>query len=249
MDTQSYINVAHSEQGVTTIEFFTPKANSMSSSMLADLANHITELSVRQETRVIVLRSKGKVFCSGASFDELKTIKTNEESKTFFSGFAKVILAMKHSPKFIIAQVQGKAVGGGVGILSTADYVIATEGVQVRLSEISIGIGPFVIEPAVSRRIGLIATQHLTYNPLVWFDSQWALSKGMLDEVVAAEDLTERVSEKAKEIAGYSPQSIAENKAMFFANTHHWEGVFEVRASKSGNLLNEPFCQQFLAKH
>jgi len=246
MKDKAYIDIHHHKQNVATIEFFTPKANSMSSSMLLELAHHITSISRDPSIKVIVLQSQGHVFCSGASFDELKTIKNNEDSKRFFSGFAKVILSMIHSPKFILAKVQGKAVGGGVGILSAADYVIAADTAQFRLSEMRIGIGPFVIEPAVSRRIGALMTQHMTYNPTLWFDAKWALAKGMIDETVPPEELSDRIDTKSTEIAQYSAQALAENKAMFLANTHHWEGLFEIRAAKSGQLLTQDYCQQFL---
>ena len=161
--------------GVTTIEFFHPQSNSLPHKILEELAHAIHGAGNERDTRVIVLRSGGEgAFCAGASFDELKAISTKEEGLHFFSGFAQVINAMRKCPKFIVARVHGKCVGGGVGLAAAADYAIATEGAEIKLSELAIGIGPFVVGPAVERKIGSAAFGHLAIDATMWRSAFWA---------------------------------------------------------------------------
>ena len=173
-------NVHH----ITTIEFFHPQSNSLPGKMLDDLANAILHSGEDKECHVIILRSGGeKSFCAGASFDELSVIKDKEEGLKFFSGFAKVINAMRTCPKFIIGRIQGKCVGGGVGLAASVDYAIATEKAEIKLSELAVGIGPFVVGPAVERKMGLAAFSQLSIDSSSWRSAEWAAVKGLFAEV------------------------------------------------------------------
>lgn len=146
------------ERGVGSITFFHPRSNSLPGKVLKQLADTITKLGKDETVKVIVLKSKGeKGFCAGASFDELISIKDRSTGKQFFSGFANVINACRKCPKFVVGRVQGKAVGGGVGLASAVDYCFATTAASVKLSELAVGIGPFVVGPAVERKIGVSA--------------------------------------------------------------------------------------------
>src|SRR4051812_21288702 len=172
------------ENGIGTITFFHPQSNSMPGTQLRNLAAEIEKLGKDDNVKVIVLKSEGeKAFCAGASFDELIAIKDLETGKKFFSGFANVINAMRKAPKFIIARVQGKAVGGGVGIASSADYTFAVYSASVKLSELAVGIGPFVVGPAVERKVGSSAFSQLTINATEWQTAQWAKEKGLYAEI------------------------------------------------------------------
>ena len=105
------------DEGVGTIEFSHPKGNSLPGALLRQLADGVQLLGEDEATRVIVLGSGGTgPFCAGASFDELVSIENEEEGQEFFSGFARVILAMIRAPKFVLVRVHGRAAGGGVGI-------------------------------------------------------------------------------------------------------------------------------------
>jgi len=186
---QGFVNYTIELNGVATIEFGHPLSNSLPGKILQKLAETITELGQNDEVKVIVLRSAGdKAFCAGASFDELISIKDFETGKTFFSGFAKVINACRKAPKFIIGRVHGKAVGGGVGVASSVDYCFATDSADVKLSELAVGIGPFVVGPAVERKIGLAAMSELAINATEWRNADWAKKKGLFTDVFESDE-------------------------------------------------------------
>src|SRR5258708_2847928 len=168
------------ESGIATITFFHPQSNSLPGVLLRNLASAVEDAGKNSEARVIVLQSEGeKTFCAGASFDELASIKNLEEGKVFFSGFAAVINAMRKVPKFVVARVQGKAVGGGIGLASSADYCLAHESASIKLSELAVGIGPFVVGPAVERKMGKAAFTSLAVNAAEWHSAAWAKESGL----------------------------------------------------------------------
>lgn len=226
-------------QGVGTIEFHHPKGNSMPAQLLADLAKAIRSASHDPEVRVIILRSGGsKVFCSGASFDELIAVRNAEEGKAFFSGFAHVLNAMRKCHKFILTRVQGHCIGGGVGIAAASDYCFALSSAEVKLSELSIGIGPFVIGPAVERKIGLSAFSQLAIDANSWRTAEWARRRGLFTETHSSTDsLDEAIQKLARSLALTSPEAMAETKRMFWHGTDHWDHLLEERAAISGRLV------------
>jgi Enoyl-CoA hydratase/carnithine racemase len=236
--------------GVTTIEFFHPQSNSLPGSLLEQLAQTIHGAGNDEDTKVIVLRSAGeKVFCAGASFDELASIKTQDEGLQFFSGFAHVINAMRKCPQFIIARIQGKCVGGGVGIAAAADYAIAREGADVKLSELAVGIGPFVVGPAVERKIGLASFSNLAIDATMWRNADWAKRKGLYSELHAStEDMDEAVARLAHTLAHSSPQAMAAIKEMLWKGTEHWDKLLLERAAISGRLVLSPQSKQAIEK-
>src|SRR5215211_4028792 len=169
---------------ITTIEFFHPQSNSLPHRLLDDLAKEIHAVGTDKETTVVILRSAGeKAFCAGASFDELSHIDNEKKGFQFFSGFADVINAMRKCPKFIIGRIHGKCVGGGVGLAAAVDYAIATEGAEIKLSELAIGIGPFVVGPAVQRKLGLSSFSQLAIDATLWRNADWARRKGLYSEL------------------------------------------------------------------
>ena len=179
----------NTENGIGTIEFFHPQSNSLPTHILAELANTITKAGEDDNIKVIILKSAGeRAFCAGASFDELVAIDTPENGKKFFSGFANVINAARKCPKFIIGRIKGKAVGGGVGMASATDYCFATKFAAIKLSELAIGIGPFVVGPAVERKVGTSAFSAMTINATKWFDAEWAREKGLYTEIFETTD-------------------------------------------------------------
>jgi methylglutaconyl-CoA hydratase len=226
-------------QGITSIEFFHPQSNSLPAGILKDLASAITHAAGDPNTIVIILRSAGeKVFCAGASFDELQAISTEAEGLSFFSGFANVINAMRTCPKFIIGRIQGKCVGGGVGLAAAVDYAIAVEWADVRLSELAVGIGPFVVGPAVERKIGLSAFSQLAIDAAMWRNAQWAGRKGLFAEVYGnLAELDEAVSKLAFTLAHSSPEAMRELKKIFWQGTDDWEQLLPHRAAMSGRLV------------
>jgi methylglutaconyl-CoA hydratase len=234
----AYVRSA-THQGVTSIEFYHPQSNSLPSQTLKELAAAISRAGVDPATKVVVLRSAGeKVFCSGASFDELTAISNESEGLAFFSGFALVINAMRTCPRFIIGRIQGKCVGGGVGLAAAVDYAIATENADVRLSELAVGIGPFVVGPAVERKLGLSAFSQLSIDAQMWRNAQWAGRKGLFSEVYnSLEDLDEAVSKLAFTLSHYSPQAMHEMKKIFWKGTEQWDTLLLERAAISGRLI------------
>jgi methylglutaconyl-CoA hydratase len=228
---------------IATIEFGHPLSNSLPGKILAKLAESITELGNNDNVRVIVLKSLGeKAFCAGASFDELISIKDFETGKTFFSGFAKVINACRKCPKFIIGRVQAKAVGGGVGVASAVDYCLATTNAEVKLSELAVGIGPFVVGPAVERKIGLSAMSELAINATEWRSAEWAKNKGLYAEVFnSIEELDGEVDKLANRLAKSNPEAMSMLKEVFWEGTDHWDKLLSDRAAMSGKLVLSDF--------
>ncbi len=238
------------ESGLGTIEFFHPQSNSLPSHILAELANIITSAGENENIKVIILKSAGdRAFCAGASFDELATIDTPENGKKFFSGFANVINAARKCPKLIIGRVQGKAVGGGVGMASATDYCFATKFSAVKLSELAIGIGPFVVGPAVERKVGTSAFTSMTINATKWFDPDWAREKGLYTEVCdTTEEMDTAIEKLASTLSTSNPKAMKELKKVMWEGTDHWDTLLMERAVSSGKLVLSDFTRNAINK-
>ncbi len=236
--------------GIGTISFFHPQSNSMPGTQLRNLAAEIEKLGKDDNAKVIVLQSEGdKTFCAGASFDELISIKDIDTGLKFFSGFALVINAMRKAPKFIIARVQGKAVGGGVGIASSADYTFATEAASVKLSELAVGIGPFVVGPAVERKVGTSAFCQLTINATEWQSAQWAKEKGLYAEVFAnAAEMDKGIEALATKLASSNTEAMSMLKKIMWEGTENWDTLLIERAGMSGKLVLSDFTVNAINK-
>jgi len=235
---EGYVKVER-EHSITTIEFFHPQSNSLPLKILETLASDIHSESINADTKVIVLRSAGeKTFCAGASFDELITITSEQQGLNFFMGFANVINAMRKCHKLIIARVQGKSVGGGVGIAAAADYAIATEAAEVKLSELTIGIAPFVVGPVIERKIGLSAFSQLAIDGGKWRTADWARRKGLFAELYSTIDLLDdAVDSFANVLAHSSIEAMHELKKVLWHGTEHWDQLLKERAAISGRLI------------
>lgn len=231
------------ENGIGTIEFFHPQSNSMPSSQLKNLVEEINNLGKNDNAKVIILKSAGeKAFCAGASFDELISIKDFETGKIFFSGFANVINAMRKSPKLIIARIHGKAVGGGVGIACAADYTFATESASVKLSELAVGIGPFVIGPVVERKIGTSSFAQLAINATEFYSAEWAQEKSMYQDVYETpEEMDAEINLLAEKLAQSSQDAMTKLKEVFWKGTDDWDQLLTERAAVSGQLVLSEF--------
>jgi methylglutaconyl-CoA hydratase len=218
--------------------------------LLEELAHEIHGMGTDHDTRVIVLRSGGeKAFCAGASFNELSHIETEKKGFDFFSGFANVINAMRKCPKLIIGRIHGKCVGGGVGLAAATDYAIAHENAEIRLSELAIGIGPFVVGPAIERRIGTSAFGHLAIDATMWRNAEWSKKKGLFAEVhTTTESMDESISRLANELAHSSPQAMTELKKILWRGTEHWDELLFNRAEISGKLVLSNFTKHAIEK-
>ncbi|TYP94722.1 methylglutaconyl-CoA hydratase [Fodinibius salinus] len=233
---------------IGTIEFYHPKGNSLPGKLLRELAETITDIGKNPDTNVIVLKSRGDgAFCAGASFDELIAIDNYEEGKHFFMGFAHVLNAMRQCPKLTIVRVQGKTVGGGVGIAAAGDYTIAHKAASVKLSELALGIGPFVVGPAVKRKVGTSAFSSLSVDASSWNDAEWARRKGLFSYVCQShDDLDQEVDRLAEQLADYSPEAMKELKKIFWEGTENWDELLEQRAEISGRLVLSDFTKTFI---
>lgn len=237
------------ENHIGTIEFHHPKGNSLPGKLLRKLAEKITQAGQDDNIRAIVLRSKDSgAFCAGASFDELIAIDNFEEGKRFFMGFALVLNAMRECPKLIIVRVQGKTVGGGVGIASAGDYTIAHASASVKLSELALGIGPFVVGPAVERKIDEAAFSALSVDARNWYDAEWAHQKGLFAKVLEThKELDEAVNNLATDLAESSPKAMEELKNTLWQGTDHWDTLLEQRAAISGKLVLSNYTKNFIS--
>jgi methylglutaconyl-CoA hydratase len=244
---EAYVR-SHNEHGINTIEFFHPQSNSLPSRILEELAQTIHACN-SDDTKVIILKSAGEgAFCAGASFDELTSIKTEKEGLAFFMGFANVINAMRKSKRLIIGRVQGKCVGGGVGLASACDYTIAVEKAEVKLSELAVGIGPFVVGPAVERKIGTSAFSQLSIDATLWRNSDWAKRKGLFAEVhPTIENMDESVYRLANTLAHSNPEAMHELKKVFWKGTDHWDELLKERAGISGRLVLSEFTRNAIS--
>ncbi|MHB8259539.1 MAG: enoyl-CoA hydratase/isomerase family protein [Bacteroidia bacterium] len=265
-----YVN-SKIENGIATITFFHPQSNSLPGEILRTLAHEIEAMGNNPEARVIILKSEsppyppeggksgnvssklppsggGGAFCAGASFDELIAIKDIETGKRFFSGFAQVINAMRKAPKFIVARVQGRAVGGGVGIAAAADYTFAHESAAIKLSELAVGIGPFVVGPAIERKIGTAAFSQLAINASEWHDSTFAKHKGLYANVFKLHDeMDAAILLLAQKLAESSPEAMKMLKKVLWEGTEHWDKLLLERAEMSGTLVLSDFTKRFIA--
>ncbi len=235
--------------GIAEITFFHPKSNSLPSDLLNQLATEIQVAGLDSDVSLIILRSEGKTFCAGASFDELIEIEDLENGQAFFMGFAKVINAIRKCPKLVIGRVQGKAVGGGVGLAAAVDYCLASQDASIKLSELNIGIGPFVIEPAVSRKVGLYNFTMLTLHPDDFFDAIWARNAGLYAEFFENQaDLDVGIKKLCENLAVKNPEARSALKRVFWEGTDHWDKLLDDRAAMSGKLVLSEFTKKALNK-
>ncbi|MBL7762915.1 MAG: enoyl-CoA hydratase/isomerase family protein [Chitinophagaceae bacterium] len=244
-----YVKVEN-HHGITTIEFFHPQSNSLPAQILDELSQSIHRAGNDEETKVVILRSAGeKAFCAGASFDELTAIKNADQGLQFFSGFAHVINAIRLCPKFVIGRIHGKCVGGGVGIAAAVDYAIASEEADIKLSELAIGIGPFVVGPAIERKIGLSGYSQLAIDAGMWRNADWARRKGLYAELhPSVESMDESISRLSDSLVHSSPRAMEEMKKVLWKGTEDWDKLLIERAAISGKLVLSEFTRQAIEK-
>lgn len=240
---QGHVHYTVSQTGIATIEFGHPMSNSLPGKILQQLAETITLAGKSEEVKVIIIRSSGsKAFCAGASFDELISITDLQVGKKFFSGFANVINACRTCPKLILGRIHGKAVGGGVGIAASVDYCYATKHAEVKLSELAVGIGPFVVGPVIERKIGLSAMSQLAINATEWQSATWAFKKGLYTDVYDTEEAMDaEINKLAGILANSNPEAMSKLKSIFWEGTEHWDKLLSDRAEISGTLVLSDF--------
>lgn len=238
------------ENKIATVSFHHPAGNSFPSHLLQKLTAELNTLSTADDVLIIVLKSEGSgAFCGGASFDELVSINDLENGTRFFSGFANVINAMRKCSKLIVGRIHGKAVGGGVGLASACDYTFATKSASIKLSELAVGIGPFVIAPAVKRKMGLKGLTEMTLNPQLWKSAEWAFDEGLYAVLFDDEkQMDQEISEFCNRLADYNPEALAEMKKVFWKETDHWGTLLYERAAISGSLVLSDYTKSFLAE-
>jgi methylglutaconyl-CoA hydratase len=246
---EAYVN-QNIQNGISTIEFFHPAHNSLPGTILAELVKNIHDAGSNNKVKVIVLKSSGaRTFCAGASFEELININDAETGKVFFSGFANVINSMRKCPKFIIGRIQGKTVGGGVGIASATDYCMATKFASIKLSELNLGIGPFVVGPAVERKLGLSGMSQIAIDANSFYSADWAKQKGLFAQVYeSTEEMDKAIQSFAEKLCSYNPYAMKEMKKVFWSGTEDWDDLLAERAAISGCLVLSDFTKETLKK-
>lgn len=247
---QGGVEITVDDRGVATIEFHHPLSNSLPGKVLRKLALTIEGAGKDERVKVILLKSAGeRAFCAGASFDELVSIDDLERGKVFFSGFAGVINAIRKAPKFVLCRVQGKAVGGGVGLASAADYTFGTKHAAVKLSELAIGIGPFVVGPAVEKKIGNSAFTQMTIDATTWYSAEWAREKGMYTSIhETVKEMDAAIDELLNKLSKSNPKAMALLKGVFWEGTEHWDELLSERAELSGKLVLSDFTRNAIAE-
>ena len=240
----------HIQNGVATVEFFHRAGNSLPSDLLNRLVEAFKELSANSDVRVIILKSDGEgTFCAGASLVELSTIINFEEGREFFMGFADVINAMRTCSKLIIGRIQGKAVGGGIGLIAACDYCFATIQASIKLSELTVGIGPFVIAPVLERKIGVAALSELSLGARSWKNAYWAKEKGLYADVFdSAEKMDKEIDILTLDLSKYNPEALEELKKVFWKHSGNWDILLEQQAGISGKLVLSRYTKEALDK-
>ncbi|MDB9913559.1 enoyl-CoA hydratase/isomerase family protein [Flavobacteriaceae bacterium] len=246
---EAYVN-QNIQNGISTIEFFHPAHNSLPGTILAELVKNIHDAGSNNKVKVIILKSGGtRTFCAGASFEELININDAETGKVFFSGFANVINSMRKCPKFIIGRIQGKTVGGGVGIASATDYCMATKFASIKLSELNLGIGPFVVGPAVERKLGLSGMSQIAIDANSFYSADWSKQKGLFMQVYeSTEEMDKAIQSFAEKLCSYNPDAMKEMKKVFWSGTEDWDDLLAERAAISGRLVLSDFTKETLKK-
>jgi methylglutaconyl-CoA hydratase len=234
---------------IATVTFGHPKGNSLPGPVLAQLALELNTLGANPHVRVIILRSEGTgPFCAGASFDELAAISTPEAGKEFFSGFSRVILAMIRAPQFVLVRVQGKAVGGAVGLIAASDFSVAVKSAPSRLSELAVGIGPFVVGPCIEKKIGLAAYSTMTVG-IDWHDAEWCERHGLYSQLFdSVGEMDAALDARAATLAASNPEAMAKLKRIFWTGTEGWETLLAERAAMSGALVLSEFTRAAIAR-
>lgn len=238
------------DKKIATVTFYHPSHNALPSSLLAQLAAVIRRLGKNASIQVILLKSDGaRTFCAGANFDELLSIQDESSGKVFFSGFAHVINAIRLARQPVVGRIQGKALGGAVGLAAACDYCFATKDASIKLSELSIGIGPFVIAPVIKRKIGLSALTELTLNPTIFKHADWALEKGLYHSVSDdIETMDREVQKFCVELSNHSPSALSAIKETLWQGTEHWDTLLLAQAEISGRLVIDKRTKNILRK-
>lgn len=238
------------DQQIGTIEFFHPQSNSLPGTQLQQISQAVEGMGANPDVRVIVLKSAGeRAFCAGASFDELVSIEDKQTGQAFFSGFASVINAIRKAPKFVVVRVQGKTVGGGVGLAAAGDYTFATSEASIKLSELAVGIGPFVVGPAVARKIGQAAFGYLSIDATTFRSAQWAKEQGLYAEVhESIAEMDAAIQKLVQQLASSSPEAMAAIKKILWEGTEHWDRLLKERAAISGELVLSHFTREAIAR-
>ena len=234
--------------GIATISFFHPEQNSLPTIVLRSLIKTINLLSNDSGILVIILKSDGRgTFCAGANFTEMLEINDSISGYKYFNGFADLINTMRLCPKLIIVRVQGKSVGGGVGLLAAGDYCMATKDAAIKLSDFNIGIGPFVIEPAIERKIGRSNMAQLTIDATSFYSPAWALDKSLYNAVYDdIKSLDIAVQDFAVKISNFNPIAVTKMKEIFWKGTEDWGLLLSERAYLSGKFVLSPYTKKAL---
>jgi len=242
---QPYVKLNIDNNNIGRIQFFHPSSNALPSGLLKKLKETIEEAGANPQIKVILLESEGKTFCAGASFNELMQLKNHAQAVEFFNGFARLINSMKQIPKLIVTKVQGKTVGGGLGIIAASDYVLAHEKAAIKLSELSLGIGPYVISPAIKRKIGVAAFSELSINATQWHNAYWAKNKGLYAQVWDSDSKLEEETELFLEkLSSFDQTAMKKLKEEIWEGTDHWEELLAQKAEISASLVLQEFTQE-----
>ncbi len=235
------------ENKIATLTFYHPKSNSLPSYLLKEMTDKFNQLSSDKNVNVVILKSDGnKAFCAGASFDELIEIDNFEDGKKFFMNFAALINAIRKCNKIVIGRIQGKVVGGGVGLVSVCDYSLASESASLRLSELAIGLGPFVVGPPIERKIGKEAFIEMSLD-CKWRTAEWGKEHGFYNNVLGSiEDLDKNVQTFAEQLSDRSSEALIRLKKIFWEETDHWDKLLVERAEKSGRLALSDYTKKFI---
>ena len=192
------------------------KHNCLNAIMIREIAAAAAALAADARVRAVVLSATGKSFCAGGDlawmqeqFDASRAARLAEASR-----LAAMLRLLDELPKLLIAVIEGPAFGGGIGLASVCDIVLAAPRTTFALSETRLGLIPATISPFVVRRIGLTNARRfaLNSNP---FGAEAARSMGLVSEIHDPQDLAAALQRQIDLALACAPGAIADAKQLF----------------------------------
>ena len=210
------IRIEVDRRGVASLILARPeKHNALSAMMMAELSQAAERLGRDPAVRVVVLRAEGESFCAGGDLgwmqDQMRADSATRAREA--TKLARMLFLLNEMPKPLIGRIHGNAFGGGVGMASVCDVVIASEAARFGLTETRLGLIPATIGPYVISRLGEAMARRVFMSARL-FDAAEAERLGLVARVVAPEGLDAAVEAEVVPYLACAPGAVAEAKRL-----------------------------------
>lgn len=210
------LNVTIDERGVAQLVMNRPdKRNALSAQLIADLSTAASALGADEAVRVVVLSGAGDYFCAGGDLAWMREqIDADREQRLAEARkLAAMLSALNELPKPLIGKVHGGAFGGGVGMVSVCDTVIAADTAKFGFTEARLGLIPATISPYVLARMGEANARQVFMSARV-FDAKEAERLAIVSRAVTEAELDDAVEAEVKPYLSAAPKAVAASKAL-----------------------------------